>query len=539
MRSILLVFLTLAACGDAPAPDLLVAGDFEADHSLPSIENQDTRVNFDVEGEEEPPTELHYVQAYAGLPDAATIQSQAPFSAVDFHIAGDFVNIEIRVTGEASEVLAWQSVADFMPEGAVAMEGQILLNAPATRIELRSPVPIDFARFELGQNSSEIGHENGDAEMPEGAYSLLSAHPGRWIPPGAVVQIANTQYVGYTGAPSRCTGTFLPGTREVANFLKKSFPGAVSYGGYSCRRNTASPSQWSVHASGRAIDLFVPLWKGQADNDLGDPIANYLISHAKTLGIEYVIWDRTSWGAYRGAPKHQSYGGPHPHHDHLHIELSPASASRTGRNFPSIRGEAEVDERPENICDPTPVPEAASEFFKDLPDGKFGHASARILFNKGITNGCSDNPRMYCPDCRLTRAHMAAFLTRAAKLNTSNRPDPGFKDVGPNHRFRDEIHTLAALGITKGCGDGKFCPAEGITRGQMAAFLARTLRWQLREPTGAFNDVPATHPFAREIEAMKDKGIARGCGDGNYCPKRRLTRAEAAVFIVRAFKLNE
>ena len=35
------------------------------------------------------------------------------------------------------------------------------------------------------------------------------------------------------------------------------------------------------------------------------------------------------------------------------------------------------------------------------------------------------------------------------------------------------VLSVAAAGITGGCGAGKFCPAGGVTRGQMAAFLHR------------------------------------------------------------------
>ena len=38
-----------------------------------------------------------------------------------------------------------------------------------------------------------------------------------------------------------------------------------------------------------------------------------------------------------------------------------------------------------------------------------------------------------------------------------------------------DINRLAESGITSGCAPGSFCPAAGITRGQMAAFLHRAL----------------------------------------------------------------
>lgn len=84
----------------------------------------------------------------------------------------------------------------------------------------------------------------------------------------------------------------------------------------------------SVHATGRALDIHIPLDRGRADNGLGDPIANWLIEHAEQIGIQFIIWDQWTWMADRtpGA-KGRVYGGAHPHHDHLHIELSPEGAA--------------------------------------------------------------------------------------------------------------------------------------------------------------------------------------------------------------------
>lgn len=50
-----------------------------------------------------------------------------------------------------------------------------------------------------------------------------------------------------------------------------------------------------------------------------------------------------------------------------------------------------------------------------------------------------------------------------------------FLDVPVGAPFHREIEALASSGITAGCNGGKFCPGNPVTRGQMAAFLARGL----------------------------------------------------------------
>jgi len=56
--------------------------------------------------------------------------------------------------------------------------------------------------------------------------------------------------------------------------------------------------------------------------------------------------------------------------------------------------------------------------------------------------------------------------------------------------------------------------------------------------TPTFSDVPTTHMLYREIETLKAHGVTYGCGSGNYCPDSKLTRAQAAIFLVRTFDLE-
>jgi hypothetical protein len=50
-----------------------------------------------------------------------------------------------------------------------------------------------------------------------------------------------------------------------------------------------------------------------------------------------------------------------------------------------------------------------------------------------------------------------------------------FTDVPSSHQFFREIEALAAAGITLGCTATQYCPNNSVTRAQMAAFLARAL----------------------------------------------------------------
>jgi hypothetical protein len=48
-----------------------------------------------------------------------------------------------------------------------------------------------------------------------------------------------------------------------------------------------------------------------------------------------------------------------------------------------------------------------------------------------------------------------------------------FSDVATNSIFHSDIDAIAAVDVTSGCGGGKYCPKDYVTREQMAAFMNR------------------------------------------------------------------
>ena len=192
----------------------------------------------------------------------------------------------------------------------------------------------------------------------EGAVSEI-AISGRWLAPSSTLAAGDRQTVGYDEAGAwnggrNCGGGLLAGSRQLGEHLRARFRGVSRYEGYACRQNTASAGQLSVHGTGRAIDVFIPLSRGSADNTYGDAIANWLIENAQSIGVQYIVWDRSSWSASRprGA-KLRGYTGPHPHHDHLHIELTVAAAARRTPWFTS--GGSAVTPTPSTPTPSTPM----------------------------------------------------------------------------------------------------------------------------------------------------------------------------------------
>ena len=96
------------------------------------------------------------------------------------------------------------------------------------------------------------------------------------------------------------------------------------------------------------------------------------------------------------------------------------------------------------------------------------------LAQTGITRGCNPpaNDR-FCPSHPVTRAQMASFLVRAFGYTDDGGGDRFDDDDGLIHE-RD-IDRLAKAGVTAGCGPRRFCPLRPVTRAEMAAFLTRAL----------------------------------------------------------------
>ncbi|BAO44615.1 hypothetical protein TBH_C1698 [Thiolapillus brandeum] len=181
--------------------------------------------------------------------------------------------------------------------------------------------------------------------------------------------------------------------------------------------------------------------------------------------------------------------------------------------------------------------------FADVPPDFWSYDFIETLVANGITHGCGgDN---YCPDNTVTRAQMSVFLERGMH-GSSYVPPPAsgtvFNDVAQDHWAANWIEQLAADGITGGCGAGNFCPENNSTRAEMAVFLLRAEHGEAYSPPPAtgteFADVPLSYWAAAWIEQLVSEGITSGCGGGNYCPSGEVTRGEMAVFLVRTFNLQ-
>ncbi|MBK8617322.1 MAG: InlB B-repeat-containing protein [Anaerolineales bacterium] len=115
--------------------------------------------------------------------------------------------------------------------------------------------------------------------------------------------------------------------------------------------------------------------------------------------------------------------------------------------------------------------------FIDVPYSYWANSYIERLYSARITSGCSTVPLNYCPDSTVTRAQMAVFLLKGIHGSSYAPPavgvSTGFGDVAADYWAAAWIKQLAAEGITSGCGNGNYCPDQTVTRAQMAVFLLK------------------------------------------------------------------
>jgi hypothetical protein len=178
--------------------------------------------------------------------------------------------------------------------------------------------------------------------------------------------------------------------------------------------------------------------------------------------------------------------------------------------------------------------------FADVPNTNPFYAFVEDIFHHGITGGCASGA--YCPGQNVTRAQMAVFLLKAAHGPAFTPPACSgvFADVPCPSLFANWIEELSSEGVTAGCGGGNYCPNDPVTRAQMAVFLLKAKHGSSYAPPaciGVFGDVPCPSPFADWIEELAAEGVTAGCGGGNYCPSSPNTRGQMAVFLAKTFGL--
>lgn len=187
----------------------------------------------------------------------------------------------------------------------------------------------------------------GWQNMPlwEAAQSVqASAFPSAYAAhEGAAVSIVNTVLNGSQAAqavaPAACGGAMscppitgsaaaveeglTPDALIVARCVHQQFPTVPLLG---VGERASNPD--SDHPSGRAVDAMIGDWQHASGRARGDAIARYAQTHARAMGVNYIIWRARIWSVERAEEGWRPYAHPSgaadatsAHLDHVHVSV--------------------------------------------------------------------------------------------------------------------------------------------------------------------------------------------------------------------------
>lgn len=145
----------------------------------------------------------------------------------------------------------------------------------------------------------------------------------------------------------------------------------------------------------------------------------------------------------------------------------------------------------------------------------------------------------------ITRAEFTSMIVKGLGLLPVNGEAP-FEDVAADSEYAGDIAAAKAAGLIKGKSAASFAPEATISRQDIAIILSNVLAY-LSVETDA--DIAALHEFAdagqiseyakSAVALAVQEGIMIGKPGSKFDPKADLTRAQAAVIVIRILESLE
>ncbi len=195
------------------------------------------------------------------------------------------------------------------------------------------------------------------------------------------------------------------------------------------------------------------------------------------------------------------------------------------------------DGDPSNPSDNSPTVSPDIELpFTDVHEGDWYQQAAGFVYSRGIMTGMNETE--FGPSVKLSRGQFATILYRMEGEPEAWYDAAAFPDVSDGQFFTSPAMWAKDSGVISGYDDGRFGPADEITREQMAVMMFRyanmlELDTEARGDTGAFPDADRVSPFADEaVRWAVGMGLIKGDG-GLINPQGTAERAQCATIIMR------
>lgn len=200
---------------------------------------------------------------------------------------------------------------------------------------------------------------------------------------------------------------------------------------------------------------------------------------------------------------------------------------------------------PDGYADMTPA-EILADLFQDLPfrdvnRNDWFYEAVADVYHRGVMVGVSAD--RFAPEVQMTRAELAQILySNSGKPVVENAPS--FSDVSADAWYADAIGWAADKGLMAGCGGGKMCPEDLLTREQLAVILLQYAEFSgknvsERDDLDDFVDAAEISDWAKDaVSWAVAADLMDGYSDTQLAPAGVVTRAEAAQMMANFFELT-
>lgn len=178
----------------------------------------------------------------------------------------------------------------------------------------------------------------------------------------------------------------------------------------------------------------------------------------------------------------------------------------------------------------------------DVPHWNVHERAVDCVVHWRVANGKADGT--YGPEGHVTREQMAAFIARTIDAVLDQLPEQSqdhFSDDDDSPHAAD-IGRLAEARIVSGVAPGTYDPGGLVSRAQMAAFLTRAYDYMYSGGLPIAEDYfpdDDSSSLETKINLSAALGFAGGFGDGTYRPTAPVQRDQMASFLARVLDLSK
>ncbi|WP_160499857.1 leucine-rich repeat protein [Paenibacillus dendrobii] len=170
--------------------------------------------------------------------------------------------------------------------------------------------------------------------------------------------------------------------------------------------------------------------------------------------------------------------------------------------------------------------------------GHWAEKQIRQAIMSNIVSGYPDGT--FHPNASVTRAEFVVMLMKAIGQSENKGGGHTFSDAFTVGDWaKSAIAQAAAVNIVSGYPDGSFRPNERITRAEMAVMVAKAFGVEPSLTNSGFADDASIPTWARgTAEALRQVGVLQGRSGGKFAPSAEASRAEALTIILRLLDMK-